>query len=87
MKYLILVMSVITFIVYAVDKNAARRNTRRVPEKNLHLLALLGGWPGALLAQQMLRHKSVKQPFRVLFWATVCGNIGLLAVSVVVFGQ
>ena len=86
MKYLILVMSVITFIVYAVDKNAARRNTRRVPEKNLHLLALLGGWPGALLAQQMLRHKSVKQKFRLVFWTTVCGNIILFAAALVFFG-
>ncbi|MEN9373154.1 MAG: hypothetical protein RIR79_706 [Pseudomonadota bacterium] len=85
MKYLILVMSMVTFIVYAVDKNAARRNAYRVSEKTLHVLALLGGWPGALLAQQMLRHKSVKPQFRLLFWLTVCGNIVLFTVVFPVF--
>ena len=87
MKYLILLMSIASFIVYAVDKNAARRNARRVPERTLHLLALFGGWPGALLAQHILRHKSVKLPFRRVFWGTVCGNIILFTAVVLFFRQ
>lgn len=67
--------SVITFIAYAVDKSAASQGNWRTPESTLHLLALAGGWPGALLAQQLLRHKSAKAEFRVTFWATVILNI------------
>ena len=68
-------MSLLTFIIYAIDKAAARAQRRRTPESTLHLLALAGGWPGALLAQKWLRHKSVKQPFRTVFWLTVVINV------------
>lgn len=67
--------SFITYFVYAVDKSAAQRNDRRTPESTLHFLALAGGWPGALLAQQYLRHKSRKAEFRTVFWSTVILNI------------
>jgi uncharacterized membrane protein YsdA (DUF1294 family) len=70
--------SVATFAAYAWDKSAARSAGRRISERTLHLLALLGGWPGALLAQQVLRHKSRKQPFRIVFWFTVALNCGAL---------
>ncbi len=69
--------SLVTFVIYAIDKSAAKRGTRRTPENTLHLLALVGGWPGALIAQQKLRHKSQKQPFRRVFWLTVLLNVGL----------
>ena len=69
------VASAVTFIAYAVDKSAAANGRRRTPESTLHFLALTGGWPGALLAQQLLRHKSAKQEFRQVFWATVVLNI------------
>lgn len=75
---LYLVLSVLTFLVYALDKASARRRWWRVSEKTLHLLALGGGWPGALLAQQFLRHKSTKLPFRQVFWGTVILNSGAL---------
>lgn len=75
---IIALLSLTTFGLYAFDKSAARRRARRVPEKTLHLFALLGGWPGALLAQKYLRHKTVKQPFRFVFWLTVLANCGLL---------
>ena len=77
-----LVTTPITFLVYAWDKAAAQRNRWRTPETHLHLLALIGGWPGALLAQQLLRHKSSKQPFRAMFWATVVVNCAVLAWAV-----
>jgi uncharacterized membrane protein YsdA (DUF1294 family) len=63
------------FALYARDKAAARRGERRTPERDLLLLGLAGGWPGALLAQQWLRHKTVKVPFRYLFWLTVGANL------------
>lgn len=56
-------MSLITFVVYALDKRAAVRGRWRVAESSLHLLALLGGVPGALIAQQVLRHKRRKWSF------------------------
>ncbi|MBT8148135.1 MAG: DUF1294 domain-containing protein [Gammaproteobacteria bacterium] len=75
---LYLVLSLVTFAAYALDKSAARKGTRRTPESTLHLLSVLGGWPGALVAQQTLRHKTVKKEFRVVFWATVVLNCGAL---------
>lgn len=70
-------MSLATYVVYALDKSAARRRRRRVPERTLHLLALFGGWPGALLAQHYLRHKSSKGGFLRLFWLTMLLNCAL----------
>lgn len=67
--------SLLTFLVYAIDKSAAQSGAWRISEQTLHLLALAGGWPGALLAQQMLRHKSAKQEFRSVFWGTVGLNV------------
>jgi uncharacterized membrane protein YsdA (DUF1294 family)/cold shock CspA family protein len=68
--------SLFTFIMYAVDKSAAKKGSWRTKESTLHLLSLAGGWPGALIAQQKLRHKSKKQSFRSVFWATVFLNCG-----------
>lgn len=68
-------MSMATFIVYALDKRAARRGEWRVGENTLHGLSLACGWPGALLAQQLLRHKSAKPAFRRLYWLTVAVNV------------
>lgn len=76
-----LVASVITFIAYAFDKSAARNDQWRTQESTLHLFALIGGWPGALAAQRLLRHKSKKQSFQIQFWITVvlnCGTLGWL---------
>ena len=64
-------MSGITFVVYALDKRAAVRDQRRTPERTLHTLELLGGWPGALLAQRVIRHKNRKGSYQLVFWAIV----------------
>ena len=70
--------SLIAFITYALDKAAARAGRWRTQESTLHLLALIGGWPGALLAQRQFRHKTAKTSFLVIFWATVLLNCGAL---------
>ncbi|WP_339883600.1 DUF1294 domain-containing protein [Vreelandella maris] len=78
------VVSMLAYIIYAIDKKAAINNRRRVSEKTLHLLGVVGGWPGAFLAQQRLRHKTQKTAFQVTFWLTVVVNLvcaGWLAVS------
>ena len=61
------------------DKAAARQGRWRTPESTLHTLALVGGWPGALVAQRVFRHKTTKQPFRTIFWFTVVANCAALA--------
>lgn len=72
------VMSGVAFCSYAWDKSAARQNRWRTPESTLHLLALMGGWPGALVAQQRLRHKTAKVSFLAAFWLTMLINCGVL---------
>lgn len=68
------VTSMLAFLMYAKDKNAAERGKWRTPESTLHILSLVGGWPGAKIAQSFLRHKSKKVSFRVTYWVTVCVN-------------
>jgi uncharacterized membrane protein YsdA (DUF1294 family) len=60
-----------TFVAYAFDKQAAISGGRRISEGTLHLLELCGGCPGALIAQQVLRHKCAKGPYQVVFWFIV----------------
>jgi uncharacterized membrane protein YsdA (DUF1294 family) len=76
--WLYLVLSLITLLVYFLDKSAAKNKQWRISENTLHILALLGGWPGALLAQQLLRHKSKKVAFQRIFWLTFFVNCALL---------
>ncbi|MGR5250921.1 DUF1294 domain-containing protein [Vibrio astriarenae] len=73
---LYLLMSTFTYLMFAWDKQAAQGGVWRTPENTLHMLSLLGGWPGALLAQFQLRHKSRKQPFKFILWVTITINIG-----------
>ena len=75
----VVLLSVVTLAFYAWDKRQATKEGWRVPEKRLHLLSVLGGWPGALLGQRWLRHKTVKTRFRVVFWLTVIGHLAVAA--------
>lgn len=68
-------LSILTYIAYALDKSAAQKGKRRTQESTLHLFSIAGGWPGALVAQQNLRHKTKKESFRVTFWVTVVLNL------------
>lgn len=74
MKWIALVYgisSLITFALYGFDKRRAIGGGSRVPERTLHLGELLGGWPGAFLAQRVFRHKTQKASFRRVFWLIV----------------
>jgi uncharacterized membrane protein YsdA (DUF1294 family) len=68
-------VSLILFILYWIDKRAAVMGKQRIPEFNLHVMAILGGWPGAWAAQKILRHKTIKKSFQAVFIATVIVNI------------
>jgi uncharacterized membrane protein YsdA (DUF1294 family)/cold shock CspA family protein len=72
---LYLAASVVCFVVYAVDKSAAVAGRWRVSESTLIFLGLVGGWPGAIVAQQVSRHKSNKAAFRSAFWGSVVLNV------------
>ena len=71
---LYLAASVVCFAAYARDKSAAKTRRWRTPEGTLLMLGFLGGWPGAILAQQLFRHKSTKASFQAKFWASVIVN-------------
>lgn len=73
------VMSVVCFFTYGVDKYKAKQANWRIPEKSLQMLALLGGWPGALLGQNLFRHKNQKRSFRMVFWLMVVLHLIVVA--------
>ncbi|MBC8107605.1 MAG: DUF1294 domain-containing protein [Anaerolineae bacterium] len=64
------VMSAVTAITYAADKRLATSGRRRIRERTLHVLELVGGWPGALIAQRLFRHKRQKASFFLVTWGT-----------------
>lgn len=76
-------LSIATFALYAVDKSAAISGKWRVSEKTLLLFGLACGWPGAFIAQQLLRHKSSKTQFLVLFWLSAAINVAACAAIVI----
>jgi uncharacterized membrane protein YsdA (DUF1294 family)/cold shock CspA family protein len=74
--------SIITYGSYSRDKKAAQNAGRRTPELTLQLMSLVGGWPGALIAQVLLRHKTRKLSFLVGYWFAVIVNCIALGVIV-----
>jgi uncharacterized membrane protein YsdA (DUF1294 family) len=72
------VMSLVCFIAYGLDKRRAENGGRRVPERTLHVLAFLGGWPGALIGQRQFRHKTHKVSFRIIFRLLVVIHVGIV---------
>ncbi len=77
---LYLAASLLCFIAYAIDKSAAIGGRRRISERTLLTLGFIGGWPGGLVAQQLLRHKTRKASFLIAFWLSVVVNVILLIV-------
>lgn len=73
----VLLLSAATFLLYRHDKQAAQAGEWRTPENTLQMMALLGGWSGALWAQLFLRHKSQKTEFLVVFWLMVLINLAV----------
>jgi uncharacterized membrane protein YsdA (DUF1294 family) len=69
--------SVVCFVLSGVDTAAAHAGRDRIPESVLLSLGLVGGWPGALAAQQVFRHKTSKRSFRGRFWLSVVANVAV----------
>ncbi|AHE70430.1 MULTISPECIES: DUF1294 domain-containing protein [Enterobacter] len=74
----LLLINVLTLAMYGTDKMAARRAMRRVPEATLLVFGLIGGWPGAIIGQQLFRHKTQKQPFKTYFIVSVIVSISAM---------
>lgn len=72
-------MSLVTFACYGWDKRQARHGRQRISENRLHVLSLLGGWPGALVGRQIFRHKTQKTWFTIKTWLIVAIHVGLIA--------
>ncbi|WP_434641473.1 DUF1294 domain-containing protein [Klebsiella sp. I138] len=74
-----LLANVLTLVIYGMDKLAARKAWRRVPELTLLVFGFVGGWPGAMAGQQLFRHKTQKQPFKTYFIISVILSILAMA--------
>jgi len=72
-------INVLTMAIYGADKMAARKGMRRVPEATLLAFGVTGGWPGAILGQQLFRHKTQKQPFKTYFMVSIVLSIAGMA--------
>lgn len=68
-----------SFSFYAFDKFAAKCGWRRIPERNLLIADLLGGWAGGLIAQGIFRHKTKKRSFLMRFYASIAINLVSMA--------
>jgi uncharacterized membrane protein YsdA (DUF1294 family) len=84
-----IIINLITIYIYKYDKTNAELNGpskelkyTRISERTLHILSLLGGWPGALIAQQYFRHKTIKQPFQYIFIKSVVINTLLIGIFI-----
>ena len=72
------IMSLISFAAYGMDKRRAAARQQRVPEQRLHLIAFLGGWPGAIAGQRAFRHKTQKLSFRIVSWLVLILHVGIV---------
>ncbi|HAT7686434.1 DUF1294 domain-containing protein [Enterobacter cloacae] len=70
-----LLINVLTMVIYGADKMAARKGMRRIPEVTLLVFGVVGGWPGAIMGQQIFRHKTQKQPFKTWFLMSMVVSI------------
>ena len=74
-----LLLSLVVFVCYGIDKRNAITGRWRISEKTLHLWAVIGGWPGALVAQKMFRHKTQKRAFIVMLWLSIIANTSVFS--------
>ena len=78
---LVVVMSLVCFAYYGWDKRQSKNGGRRVPERTLHIMEFLGGWPGAMLGQQVFRHKTAKLSFLIVFSLLVVLHVAIVGTA------
>ncbi|MDD2192232.1 MAG: DUF1294 domain-containing protein [Bacteroidales bacterium] len=62
----IIVINVISVLTFSIDKSQAKNNKRRVPEKVLHILELMGGVFGIIVSMYLIHHKSSKWQYYII---------------------
>ena len=62
--YYLIVINVVTFTVYGIDKLKAKQGSWRISEATLLILAVIGGSIGALLGMKVWRHKTQHKKFK-----------------------
>jgi uncharacterized membrane protein YsdA (DUF1294 family) len=73
-----ILLSIVCMVMLAVDKRRAIKGRRRIPERSLHSMELVGGWPGALIMTRMIRHKTSKPSYMWTLYAIAASHfIGL----------
>lgn len=65
LMYYLIVVNLLTWIIYGIDKWKAKRRAWRIPERTLLLLAAADGCTGALAGMLMFRHKTRKLKFMI----------------------
>jgi uncharacterized membrane protein YsdA (DUF1294 family) len=74
-------INIVTFLMYWMDKNAAKNGAWRVPEKRLKAFAFIGGTPAAYAAMKLFRHKVKKKPFQFHFWLMVALQVIVVIIT------
>ena len=87
LAYMYLISSIITAILFAMDKQLAITRSHRIPEKSLFLASILFGWPGAIIAMKLFRHKTAKISFIVGMGFAITINIALITIVNIYFGN
>jgi len=77
-------LSVLAILLYGLDKQHAITGQWRIPEIYMHIVELMGGWPGVLLAQNDFRHKIRKSRYRRILWGIIAFH-GLAWAAFLVF--
>jgi uncharacterized membrane protein YsdA (DUF1294 family) len=77
----LLVLNLLTFVVYGLDKRSARKGGQRVPENVLLFLAFVGGTPAAYTARHYFRHKTIKRPFIIRLRLILILQLAVLLLS------
>jgi uncharacterized membrane protein YsdA (DUF1294 family) len=73
-------LNLATILGYGCDKHQARVGGWRLPEMSLHVLAAIGGTPGAFIGQRLFHHKTRDRKFQIIFWSIAAAQVLVLLV-------
>jgi uncharacterized membrane protein YsdA (DUF1294 family) len=71
----LLLANVLAYAALAADRRRVRAGQEGLPQRTLLVLAAVGGWPGAKLAQWRLRHRPGRWPFRLALNLIAAGQV------------
>ena len=86
LKYLIII-NIINFIMFGIDKVKAKKNKWRIPESTLLGLSLIGGSLGGIMAMTSFRHKTKKKKFTIGMPILLLINIATIIYGLFNYGK